>query len=169
MSQPSQPAPILEPGHVAFMTSGVSINVAARDAHNIPALTRALGCRVSADRRTVTVFVAVPDAARLLDNLRINGAIAAVFSQPSTHHTIQLKGADARVVAREPDDPVLFENFIVALAADLAHYGWMESYVRTMLSHDDENIVAVAFTPNAAFNQTPGPAAGAPLASTGMP
>lgn len=169
MSQPSLPAPILDAAHVEFMTSGVSINVAARDAHNIPTLTRALGCRVSADHRTVTVFVAVPDAARLLDNLRINGAIAVVFSQPSTHHTIQLKGSDARVVAREPDDPVLFENFIVALAADLARYGWMESYVRTMLSHDDENIVAVAFTPNAAFNQTPGPAAGAPLASTQTP
>jgi hypothetical protein len=38
-----------------------------------------------------------------------------------------------------------------------------------MLSHDDENIVGVAFTPYAAFNQTPGPAAGAPLASTGTP
>lgn len=151
------------------MTSGVSINVAARDAHNIPTLTRALGCRVSADRRTVTVFVAVPDAARLLDNLRINGAIAAVFSQPSTHHTIQLKGADARVVERQPDDAVVLENFAAALAADLAHYGWLESYVRTMLSHDDENIVAVAFTPNAAFNQTPGPAAGAPLTSLGTP
>lgn len=169
MSQSPQPAPILDATHVAFMTSGVSINVAARDAHNIPTLTRALGCRVSADRRTVTVFVAVPDAARLLDNLRINGAIAVVFSQPSTHHTIQLKGADARVVERQPDDAVVFENFAAALAADLAHYGWLESYVRTMLSHDDENIVALAFTPNAAFNQTPGPAAGAPLTSLGMP
>lgn len=169
MSQSPQAEPILDATHVAFMTTGVSINVAARDAHNIPALTRALGCRVSPDRRTVTLFVAVPDAARLLDNLRINGAIAAVFSQPSTHHTIQLKGADARVVERQPDDPVVFENFIVTLAADLAHYGWAEPYVRAMLGHDDDNIVAVAFTPYAAFNQTPGPAAGAPLATLGKP
>lgn len=169
MSQSPPAEPILDATHVAFMTSGVSINVAARDAHNIPALTRALGCRVSADRCTVTVFVAVPDAARLLDNLRINGAIAVVFSQPSTHRTMQLKGVDARIVERQPEDPVLFENFIVTLAADLAHYGWAESYVRAMLGHDDENIVAVAFTPNAAFNQTPGPAAGAPLATLSKP
>ncbi len=169
MASSPQNAGILDESHVAFMTGGVSINAAARDAHNVPTLTRALGCRVSADRRTVTLFVAAPDAARFLDNLRINGAIAAVFSQPSTHHTIQLKGADARVVAREPDDVALFEKFIVALAADLSHYGWAETYVRTMLGHDDQDIVAVAFTPNAAFNQTPGAAAGAPLASTGTP
>ena len=32
----------------------------------------------------------------MLDDIAANGMIAVVFSQPSTHRTIQLKGTDAR-------------------------------------------------------------------------
>jgi hypothetical protein len=166
MTAALEPAHVIDESHVEFMMGGVSINVAARDAHNVPTLTRALGCRVSADRRCVTLLVPVSDGARLLDDVRANGAIAAVFSRPSTHQTIQLKGADARIVALEPGDAGLMERYVLALAADLAPLGHPEAYVRAMLGHDDDDVTAVSFTPSAAFNQTPGPVAGSPLGAT---
>jgi hypothetical protein len=41
--------------------------------------------------------VSFDKAGKLLECLRANGAIAAVFSRPSTHQTLQLKGVDAAV------------------------------------------------------------------------
>jgi hypothetical protein len=81
------------------------VTVASRDAAHVPSVARALGCRVSPDRQHVAVFLLASQSATLLRDLRETGAIAAVFSQPSTHRTIQLKGSDALLGAIEPAVP----------------------------------------------------------------
>ncbi len=72
-------ATLLDEAHAAFIERGVAINVGACDADNVATLTRALGCRVSADRRRVTVFVSVPRAQPLSMDLHRLGVCVAVL------------------------------------------------------------------------------------------
>jgi hypothetical protein len=156
-------AVLLDEAHAAFIQRGVAINVGARDADNIATLTRALGCRVSADRRVITVFVSVPRAQALLDDVRANGAIAVVITRPSTHQTIQLKGTDAVITPIEDSDRATIATHVESFVEDIVGIGYREDFARIVLSGMDDEVVAVTFTPTAAFAQTPGPGAGARL------
>ena len=57
MAATAGPALLDEEG-AAFVQGGVSIVAASRDAALVPSIGRVVGCRVAADRRRVTVFVA---------------------------------------------------------------------------------------------------------------
>lgn len=153
----------LDAEHAAFIRGGVSVIVAARDAANETTVSRAVGCRVSDDGRRVTVLLSAAQSGALLANVRANGVIAAVFSEPTTHRAIQLKGTDAAVVALAADDPHLLAAYRQRLAQQVAPLGFSEGFVRTFLSVAPGDVVAIEFTPSAAFQQTPGPKAGAPL------
>ena len=155
----------LDAEHAAFISGGVSIQVAGRDAANETTVTRAVGCRVTGDRQRITVFVSAAQSGALLADVRANGVIAVVFSQPSTHRAIQVKGTDATVVSLEPDDPHLIAAYRTKLAAQVAPLGFSEAFVRSLLSIAPGEVVAIAFTPCAAFLQTPGPKAGSALRS----
>jgi hypothetical protein len=157
--------PLLDEVLADFIQHHVSINVATRDAGNLPTLTRALGCRVSPDRRRITVFISVPRSEELLRNLRDNGAIAAVFSRPTTHQTIQVKASDATIVALEDGDRALMAAYGATFIEDIRQIGYQDPFASAMVSAVDEEAVGIAFTPTAAFVQTPGPAAGQPLRS----
>jgi hypothetical protein len=147
----------------SFIEGGVSIHAATRDATNQTTVARAVGCRVSADRRQVTIFLSAVQAATLLANVRANGVIAVVFSQPSSHRTIQLKGTDATVAPSTPEDPHLWSAYRARLASEVRPLGFSDGFARALLSTASGDMVAVAFTPSAAFVQTPGSKAGAPL------
>lgn len=159
MSGPPDSTP-LDAANAAFIGCGVMVSVASRDANLAPSVVRALGCRVAPDRRRVTVLLAGSQSAALLRDLRDTRAIAVVFSQPSTHRTIQLKGSDALVGAPEPGDAALIEANCTALVRDMVPAGYPESFVRTLLAFEPHDLVAVTFAPSAAFAQTPGPHAG---------
>ena len=127
-------------------------------------MARCTGCRIAPDRRTVTLILAATPGAALLDDVRRSGLIAAVFSQPSTHYTLQLKGTDARIVPLEPGDVELVQRYVDAFVAELTPFGYPEPFVRAFLGSMPDDLAAVHFTISAAFSQTPGPQAGAPLA-----
>jgi hypothetical protein len=129
-----------------------------------PNIARATGCRLSDDCRVATLVVAATAGAALLDDVRRTGSIAVVFTQPSTHRTVQLKGSDARIVPLEPGDAGLVERYTLAFAAEVRPFGFSEAFMRALLSHGPDDLVGVQFTICAAFSQTPGPHAGSPLA-----
>ena len=156
--------PLLDEDHTRFVQGGVSINAASSGPGNVPAVSRALGCRVSADRRRVTVFLAASRSAALLEAIAASRRIAVVFSQPSTHRTIQLKGVDAARAGLEDGDWALIERCSEGFGADLAAAGYGEGLAGLLLDAEPADVVAVSFSPSAAFNQTPGPGAGRPLA-----
>lgn len=158
---PSSP---IGPEQAALIARRVSIIVGSRDARHGPHLMRAVGCRLSADRRRVTVLMPQGSSRQVLDDLRENGQIAVVFSEPSSNRTLQLKGGDAAVVPCEPDDAVLAERYVEGFVDEIGQLGFAAEVAQTILGHDDE-LVAVHFTIAAAFEQTPGPAAGEPLAA----
>ncbi len=166
MPSPRRKPPLLDPEHTAFVQSGVSIGAASRGEGNAPVLARAMGCRVSTDRRQVTLLFPVSQSRKFLEAVRATGAIAVVFSQPSTHRTIQLKGMDASIAAADPQDAALCARNTVGFTAELKLLGFREEFARTVLRFEPGELQAVSFTPTSAFTQTPGPRAGTPLYST---
>jgi hypothetical protein len=152
--------PVLDADHAAFIQGGVSVVVAARDAGLVPRVSRAIGCRVSEDRQRVTVYLTAFQAASLLAAIRAEGAIAVAFNQPSTHRAYQLKGADASVVALDRADVERARRYVDAFCTDIALLGFAAAYGRALLWFDPAELTGVAFTPTAAFMQTPGPRAG---------
>ncbi len=136
---------------------------------NVPSLDRALGCKVANDRRRVTIFVAEASARVLLEDVRRSGRIAVVFTEPSTHRTIQLKGKDAAVAPAAAADRRIVAAYAEVMVGVLAQVGREKPFVRAALSCPQEGLLAIAFTPTAAFTQTPGPRAGTPLKGLGNP
>lgn len=99
--------PLLTDEDVRFMQSGVSISVASRDRRCVPSLARSAGCRLSGDHCRVSLLVLRSQARQLLQDISDTGAIAVVFSEPGTHRTIQVKGADAQLSNLLPGDEEL--------------------------------------------------------------
>ncbi len=166
MSAPST-APTLAAEHAAFVGGAVSIIAASRDGANVPSIGRATGCVVAADRRTVAVFLATTQAPRLLADLQACGQIAVVFTQPSTNRSLQLKGTDARprpLTAAERDR---IPHYIESFGREITPLGHSMEEARTIFRCIEGDLVAVEFTPTAAFVQTPGPGAGAAIGVSG--
>lgn len=154
---------MIDRDNAAFIQGGVSIIAASVGAGNDPRIARAVGCRVSRDRRRLTVLLSTLQSAELLEAIRASRAIAVVFTQPSTHRTLQLKGHDAEVGPATRADGALVRKYTAAFVAELGGLGYREEFVRSLLSCAPQDIVQAGFTISAAFVQTPGPRAGAPL------
>jgi hypothetical protein len=102
-------------------------------------------------------------APAFLEDLRTNGVLAVVFSKPSTHHSWQFKGTDARIAQAKPDDVELVAAYQRAFVEEVVPLGFREEAIRTLLAFTPEDIVGITFTPTSAFIQTPGLSAGEPL------
>jgi hypothetical protein len=159
------PAILLDAPLAGFVRGGVSTLLSSCRLGRIPTMARGLGCRVADDRRGVDVFLAATPGAALLDDVRHSGMLAVVFSQPSTHRTVQLKGTDAHVVPVEAGDAADIARYIDAFVAEVESIGYAGAIIRTLLACPMDDVVALRFTIAAAFSQTPGPGAGAPLAA----
>jgi hypothetical protein len=161
-ASPAASPPLLDPDHAAFVQSAVSVIVASSGEAGAN-LVRGTGCRVSPDRRRVTVFVAATQSGALLADLQANSRIAVVFSQPSSHRTLQLKGHDAAFAAPVDDDLRVVALYRIGMVGELAQIGIAEPFVTTLLACAAADLLALTFTPAEAYVQTPGPRAGMPL------
>lgn len=154
---------LLGPAHIAMVAKGVSAIVASRNAALRPSIMRAVGSRISADGREVTVYLRRSQSEQLLGDIAQNGEIAVVFSVPSTHQTLQLKARQAtQRRATEEDLPVL-QAYLRSMEEEVGRVGYGPPYVAAMLAAPLHDVVAVSFRPETAFDQTPGPRAGAAL------
>ena len=157
------PKSVVDAAKAAFMQGGVSISAASCGARPFPSVCRALACSVSEDRRLLTVVVARSCAQELLDDVGHSGRIAVVFSQPSTHRTIQVKGDHARPGMPDASLVEAVRTHSDAFVDEVVPLGFAAPLVRSLLDFPDDDFVAITFTPNAAYDQSPGPRAGAPL------
>jgi hypothetical protein len=165
MGSPTPSPPVLDAEAAAFLLRpGVSITAATRDERNVPRIGRCLGCRVSEDRSTVTVLVPSSQYQPFFDALRATRAIAVVCSLPSTHRTMQLKGSGAVIEPPARGDAEIVASYIDSFVIELAALGYSDDLVRAYHWCDPAELRAVHFMPAEAFEQTPGPGAGAPLA-----
>ena len=152
---------ILDEDTRRFMRGQVSVIVSAADARLNSSLVRALGCRVEQD--DVRVFLAAEQSARLLDDLRSGSSVAVVFSQPSTHRTVQLKSRDLRLGRLQAGDEAIIEGYRQGFVAELQSIGLPAALAETLLWPGEAPVVALDFRVAEAFLQTPGPNAGQPL------
>jgi len=153
----------LPPDLLEMITRGVSAIVGSRDAALRPSIMRAVGTQVAPDGGAVTVYLSRAQSRQLLQDIASTGHIAVVFSEPATHRAVQLKARRAEMrAATEADRPVL-QGYLASMEHEVERVGYTRAMARAMLAHRLEDVVAVRFTPEQAFVQTPGPKAGTPL------
>ena len=157
------------PDVAAFAASGVSVTVASRDDRLVPSIAKGVACRVDAGGERVTVFVFASGAETLLHDVARSGRVALTLSRPSNHQTVQIKGRDARVESPQPQDYAFARRCLALFCDDLARLGWDARFVESAFWHEPGELLAVIFTPEHAFQQTPGPAAGRPLGAPPLP
>jgi hypothetical protein len=148
-----------------FIQGGVAIDLGTRDHRNIPRVARAGACRVATDRNRVTVFAANRVNVRFINALRQTRAIAAVFCLASTHRAVQIKSCDAAIEFATQAEMILIERAMSAFVSDIIKIGFTEEQARAdvgVLSSPDD-VIAISFTPESIFEQTPGPRAGMPF------
>ena len=153
---------MLDPENATFIQTGISVCLAACDEEGLPSMARALGCRVLDDGRIV-VFLSRSRSLELIADVTQTHRVASVFSLPSTHRTLQLKGVDATIAPIDTADPQLIARHLDEFVQEVVPLGVSESIVRAIYSSDPSDVVAVVFTPCAVFTQTPGPKAGEPI------
>ena len=163
---PTDTGPLFDAEHAAFMQGGISMNVAGCGANLAPSVARALGCLISPQRTSVRLLVSRGQAAAVLEHVRQSGKLAAVFSEPATHRTIQLKGEDAVVEPAAPDDIDTVVRYRAAFVAHLETVGYKPALIYAFLACPASDLCAIGFTPSTAFSQTPGAAAGQSLRMT---
>jgi hypothetical protein len=160
----------LDPAIVEFIESGeVSLYVAGRDAQLRPRAARAFGCRVGPDTDDVTTWVSRLGAPALLEDISSNGRLAFVVSHVETCRTFQLKSVNAEVAPVDADDYARIAAYHDAFIEQTMRIGYPEAMLRSMMQYRLDDLAAIVFTPSAAFAQTPGPGAGAPLAGNAPP
>lgn len=147
----------------ALMRRGISVIVGSRDQARRPSIMRAVGSDLSADGRTVTVYLVRAQSRQLIQDIAATGHIAAVFSEPATHRTVQLKASRASTRQAGPQDRPVLARYLASMEHEIARVGYPAPMTRAMLAHRLEDVVAVSFEPEQAFDQTPGPRAGTSL------
>lgn len=160
---PEKP-PLLSPAVAAFIQSGLSITVAGRGERLVPSIAKAVGCRVDADLRALSVLLFADAAEAICRDIAKHGVVAVCFSRPSTHETVQIKGRDARVTLASAQDMAAARHCLDLLLDDLcAGLGFRRPMLEAVFWHDPADLMCIRFTPDAAFAQTPGPSAGEPI------
>jgi hypothetical protein len=151
-------APVLDPGVIEFIHGGVAVGVATRDDNLRPEFARGWGPQVSADGRSLTLCVTAPTGSRMRANLDRNGALAVGFSPPTIARAVQVKGAASRVGDPEAADLDRVERHLRSFVAEAERIGAPAELSRRMFV--GTGLVAVAFSIDEVYDQTPGPTAG---------
>lgn len=154
---------LLSPDWIAMVAGGVSTIASSCDASLRPSLMRAVGSTISADGRTVTVFLARRQSRQLLQDLAATGQIAVVFSQPYSHRTLQVKASQVRVRPMHDGDVPALTHYLEGMEKEVALVGFDATFTQAMLAYRQDDVMVISFEPAEAFDQTPGPRAGVRL------
>ena len=157
--EPTEPAPpVLDQEAVAFIQSGVAVGVASRDDDLKPEFARGWGPEVSTDGRSLRLCVTAPEGSPMRANLERNGALAVGFSPPTIARALQVKGVATRVDEPEAADLERAERHVRSFVAETEQIGASAELSRRMFVRT--GLVAVQFSIDEVFDQTPGPTAG---------
>ena len=157
-------APItLNAKQIDFLQGNVVIYAATADAAAHPHVARVAGTRIDSRKNAVTIFLSALEASALLADVRAQQALAVVFCEPGSEKAMQLKAHSAQIVAVQRDDQRLVADYCERLIKHVTPLGFSSAMLRTFFAPLRSDIVALQFTPCAAFDQTPGPNAGTAL------
>ncbi len=161
---PSPPLPLvraLPPALAEMLQSGVSCIVSSCSVTLQPSLMRAMGTLVRPDGEEITVFLARSQSQQLLQDIADTGRLAVVFSQPSSHRTVQFKARAPRLREADASDRPVLQRYLRAMEDELRRVGFTNALAQALLASSLDDLVALSFEPELAFDQTPGPKAGA--------
>lgn len=102
-------------------------------------------------------------SADVLRDLSAGSPVAIVCSEPKSHRTIQLKGTSVRIEPIAPGDVQFVAAKVDAVVEHIVPLGYQEPALRAYFSFTAAALTKIVFEATAAFLQTPGPGAGAPL------
>jgi hypothetical protein len=154
----SELEPVLDPAVVELIHGGVAVGVATRDDDMRPEFARGWGPEASTDGRSLRVCLTAPEGSRMRANLKRNGAVAVGFSPPTIARAIQVKGVAMRVGEPEAADLERVERHVRSFVAEAERIGAPAELSQRMFVR--EGLVAVQFSIDEVFDQTPGPTAG---------
>jgi len=167
MKLPS-PTSLLSFAHIAMVDKGVSAIVSTSDAQLRPSIMRAMGSSITPDGCSVTVYLSRQQSRQLLLDVAATGRIAVVFSEPLSHQTVQVKASQVRIRPAQASDEPLLQRYRASMEYELARVGFDARFVRAMFAWQLDDLVAISFEPEVAFDQTPGPRAGSALTTGGV-
>lgn len=143
-----------------FIESGVAVILGTADEAGRPEVSYVWGPRANAGDGSISLFLEEARSGRTLANAHATRRLAVTFADPVSYHSIQLKGTFTGVCAPDAEEDEWVQRHREAFATSTAlvgdpQYGrrnyWMEGVLRIDMSVE------------CAFDQTPGPNAGAPL------
>lgn len=153
--------PTLPTDWMTLVAAGVSHRIGSCSADGRPGICRALAADVDKAGQ-VLVLVAGEAGPDVLDAIRETGQVALVLALPQTHRTLHLKGRDGRVGPAGPEHESLLNARRVAFIRQLEPLGFTaEQLLKSWYSVRDGDLMCVRFTIAGAWNQSPGPGAGA--------
>lgn len=147
-----------------FLASGLSITVSGRNDRLVPSIAKAAGCQVSADGRELSVLLFAEMAGPVCHDIAENRLVAVCFCRPSSNETMQFKGRDARSARATPLEVAAARRCVDLLIDDLTSLGFGRAMLDNYFWRGRADLLAIRFSPDAAFLQTPGPQAGTALA-----
>jgi len=149
---------------IRFMESGISLCAASRDKRLLPSLARVLACRVERQQGRVRLLLASSQSEQLLRDCLATDRIALVLSDPPTHRTWQLKGDGVQIHEVTQGDQQCIERHGAEFALTIGPLGFSPAFASALFAHPAGEVVAIGFTPQQLFDQTPGPRAGEKIA-----
>ncbi|MGR3783505.1 MAG: hypothetical protein ACU0DT_19845 [Albimonas sp.] len=144
---------------VAFVQSGITVLIGAGDPRGEPVAGFGFSCVVDETAGELRVLVDPRGSAPLLAALRAGGSVAASFTDLE-HRSIQAKGARARIETPTERDLEALVRQSRGHRDWLALAGFAPAFCQGFVRCDPAAAVVVAFAPEQAFRQTPGPGAG---------
>ncbi|MFZ3082481.1 hypothetical protein [Rhodoferax ferrireducens] len=159
----TKPSSLLSPDLIAMVDGGVSAIVSSCDAALRPSIMRAVGSAITPDGQSISVYLSRRQSRQLLQDVAANGHIAVVFSQPNSHRTLQVKAISARTRSALPADQPVLQRYLLAMQEEVSRVGFDPAFTQAMLAYQLDDLVVISFEPTQAFDQTPGPKAGAAL------
>ncbi len=137
--------------------------VASSDENLRPSVSMAAGCVLDAAAGELTVFVSQRTASRLLADIASQGRIAVMCVEPRSHRAVQLKSSAVRFRPASAADRPALARFLLSVENELLEVGHAREFTRCITAQCTSDLVAVTFAPEQAFDQAPGPHAGASL------
>jgi hypothetical protein len=162
------PPTLLTDSTVAFIQREVAIDLASCSPDLRPSACRGFACRVSPDRQRLTVYVRRGEAAQLMQDVLAQDTVAVVFCLPETEVALQIKGRQVSLQAAGSDDADYVARYRNAFVDGIARLGYGREFGHAYMATEANQLVALSFTPEAVFEQTPGPMAGRHVAGSGI-
>jgi hypothetical protein len=146
----------------AFIQSGIAVDLATVASGLHPIVGTALACRIE-PTGTVRVLMRKPANLALLDAIAQGGPVAVTFTRPRDHRSIQIKAKSARITSVHADDPPEVARQCAGLRDQLIGGGYSPAFSAAYVAYEPKELVAMEFSPDRIFVQTPGPGAGSEL------